>query len=192
MSFQPYMDSEGLSCFKEALSHTSCYLEFGCGGSTVYACNETKIENVISVDTDAAWIQRVREEAGSAVKLHLEHVDLGEVGEWGTPKNTERYGEFWKYAVAPWKKATDLNVVPDTVLIDGRFRVACFLYSLLSAKVGTTIIFDDYFNRQKYFASEKYCAIELRAGRVGVFRVSKKFNVSDLAADFAKYVTDWS
>ena len=80
------MDSEGLSCFKEALSHTSCYLEFGCGGSTVYACNETKIENVISVDTDAAWIQRVREEAGSAVKLHLEHVDLGEVGKWGTPK----------------------------------------------------------------------------------------------------------
>jgi len=134
----------------------------------------------------------VREETNGTVNLYLDHVDLGEVGAWGTPINIARYGDFWKYSVAPWKKATELNVVPDTVLIDGRFRVACFLYSLLSARVGTTIIFDDYFDRPHYFVSEKYCAVELRVGRVGVFKISKQFKVSDLVADYAKYALDWS
>ena len=192
MSIQPYMEQEGLSYFKETLNHSSCYLEFGCGGSTVYACNETKNENVISIDTDAEWIQKVREETRGAVKLHLDYVNLGEVGEWGIPKSTSQYRDFWKYSTAPWKKANELNVVPDTVLIDGRFRVACFLYSLLSARVGTTIIFDDYFNRPHYFVSEKYCSVELRAGRVAVFKVSKQFNINDLVADYAKYAIDWS
>lgn len=192
MSSQPHMDPEGLAYFKEAVSYSSCYLEYGCGGSTIYACNETKIQNVISIDSDAAWIQKVREETNGTVNLYLDHVDLGEVGAWGTPINIARYGDFWKYSVAPWKKAAELNNVPDTVLIDGRFRVACFLYSLLSARVGTTIIFDDYFDRPHYFVAEKYCAVEPRVGRVGVFKVSKQFKVSDLVADYAKYVLDWS
>ena len=32
----------------------------------------------------------------------------------------------------------------DCVLVDGRFRVCCFLTSLKNAEQGTRIIFDDY------------------------------------------------
>ncbi len=97
---QPHMDSEGLILFSEKLSKSSCYLEFGCGGSTVYACREAKVATVISVDTDANWIEKIRTEtSGCASKLYINHIDLGEVGDWGTPKNTDRYRDFWTYSI---------------------------------------------------------------------------------------------
>ena len=44
---------------------------------------------------------------------------------------------------------------PDVVLIDGRFRVACFLYALIHTKPGTVIIFDDYADRPEYHVVEE-------------------------------------
>src|SRR5699024_4064786 len=43
---------------------------------------------------------------------------------------------------------------PDVVLIDGRFRVACFLTSVLYANPNTKIIFDDYTDRTYYHIVE--------------------------------------
>jgi hypothetical protein len=193
MARQPRMDEQGLQFFKNSLAQSQCYLEYGCGGSTVYACNEAKVRNVISVDTSWGWVAQIREEANSVdANLYLEHIDVGEVGDWGRPKGTDRYRDFWKYTVAPWKKAAELKLVPDTVLIDGRFRVACFLYSLLAARQGTTLIFDDYFDRPNYFVVEKYCRLEQRVGRVGIFKTSQNFNTADLVAEYARYTLDWS
>jgi hypothetical protein len=45
---------------------------------------------------------------------------------------------------SPWRRGA---VKPDLVLIDGRFRLACFLHPLLAAAPGTPILFDDYTNR---------------------------------------------
>lgn len=42
-------------------------------------------------------------------------------------------------------------------MIDGRFRVACFLYSLLCAETGTVILFDDYSLRFRYHLVEDFC-----------------------------------
>jgi hypothetical protein len=39
------------------------------------------------------------------------------------------------------------NVKPDLVLINSRFRLACFMHSLLAADPGTPLLFDDYTNR---------------------------------------------
>jgi hypothetical protein len=192
MARQPHMDEQGLLFFKSSLEQSKCYLEFGCGGSTVYACNEAKVRHIISFDTSSEWISQIREEVNADnVNLHLVHIDLGEVGDWGTPKSTEKYRDFWKYTVAPWKKANELQLVPDTVLIDGRFRVACFLYSLLVARVGATLIFDDYFDRPEYFVVEKFCSVEQRAGRSGIFRASQHFNTADLVSEYARHTLEW-
>jgi hypothetical protein len=188
------MDSEGLSFFRQSLNSADCYLEFGCGGSTVYACNEAKVRTVISVDTDPMWVEHVKKECPSErsarqdeTTLHLLHVDLGPVENWGTPKDNNRARDFWKYSTSPWEMAARENAVPDVVLIDGRFRVACFLYSLLAARKGTLIIFDDYLDRPEYFVAEKYCQLEGKAGRMGFFFVSKNFDTVSLVADYAKY-----
>lgn len=187
------MDDEGLSYFHQMLADSRCYLEFGCGGSTVYACNEAKVTNVLSVDTSIDWVKRIRAEtATSGVNLVLDHVDLGEVGDWGKPKSADRYKDFWKYPASPWRKARELDLTPDTVLIDGRFRVACFLYSLLSAKSGTTIMFDDYFDRPHYFEVEKFCSLTKRVGRSGIFKSTNNFDVGEVVSAYARYSLDWS
>jgi hypothetical protein len=190
---EPHMDEEGLSFFKGALKNSKCYLEFGCGGSTVYASNQENIQHIISIDTDLRWVTKIQEETANCnTNLYLDHLDLGEVGDWGTPINKTQCRDFYKYSVFPWKRAAELKIMPDTVLIDGRFRVSCFLYSLLAARVGTTVIFDDYFDRPYYFVVEKFCKIEYRAGRAGVFKISKQFNVSELVSEYAHHILDWS
>jgi len=69
---------------------------------------------------------------------------------------------------SPWQHG---SVKPDLVLIDGRFRVACFLHSLLAAEPGTPILFDDYSNRPHYHLVEESYPIEQTEGRQALFRV---------------------
>ena len=60
---------------------------------------------------------------------------------------------------------------PDLALIDGRFRVACFLHSMLAAEAGTPLLFDEYTNRPRYHLVEEFCPIEQSEGRQELFRV---------------------
>jgi hypothetical protein len=113
------------------------------------------------------------------------------VGDWGIPKNRNRVTHFWKYIVAPWNTAKVNNLVPDTVLIDGRFRVAAFLFSLVSARVGTTILFDDYLDRPHYFVAEQFCRLEAKRGRMGVFAAACDFSFPQICEKIAQYSVIW-
>lgn len=184
----PSMDPGGFDCFKEKLAASACFLEYGSGGSTVYACTVAKIKNVISVESDPAWVEKVRAMLqGSPSNLLIRHCDIGEVGDWGTPKNTLKFHHFWRYMVTPWDVAKKYGHVPDTVLIDGRFRVASFLYSLISAPPGTTILFDDYVDRPRYARVEEFCRLKESRGRMGVFTVTHQYSPPDLIARIAEY-----
>ncbi len=188
----PHMDPEGLRCFQETLAASKCYLEYGSGGSTVYACDVAKVPLVISIESDKAWSDKVCASIQNAdAKLLMHHCDLGEVGDWSFPKTKDRIGDFWTYSVNPWQTARAGNHVPDTILIDGRFRVATFLYSLLCARVGTTILFDDYLDRPYYFVVENFCRLRESRGRMGVFTVAQNFSMPDIAAAIAKYSIVW-
>ena len=54
----------------------------------------------------------------------------------GTPEGYKYRHNFKKYLNGIWEK----SFKPDLVLVDGRFRVACFLTSLLKADKGSIII----------------------------------------------------
>lgn len=188
----PAMDAPGLLFFKTALANAQCFLEYGCGGSTAYAVNETNLKTVISVDTSLEWVEKVgRSLSGPKGRLLLQHCDLGPVGDWGTPLNRDRSQHFWRYMVTPWEIAKKRNLVPDVVLIDGRFRVASFLYSVLSARVGTTIMFDDYLDRPQYFIVERFCRLKEQHGRMGVFQVQHHYALPEIVAAIAAYATVW-
>lgn len=174
--------------FKELLQASNCYLEYGCGGSTVYACNNAKVKTVISVETDKTWADKVRHSLESTESaLYIEHCDIGELGEFGKPKNLDKVEDYWKYIVTPWEIAKQAHQVPDVVLIDGRFRVASFLYSLVCARVGTPIFFDDYFERPQYFVAEAFCKLTERHGRMALFTTSHNYALTDLIARIAQY-----
>jgi hypothetical protein len=57
------------------------------------------------------------------------------------------------------------------VLVDGRFRVACVLESLLSLSPlsETKILLDDYVDRPEYAVVEEYADVEI-VGRMAVLR----------------------
>jgi hypothetical protein len=183
----PHLDPIGLQYFKDAMSRCSCLLEYGSGGSTVYAANVANVPAIISVETDRQWLMRVREAIGQRRNLFLEHCDVGEVKEWGVPKNNDQFANYWAYMSAPWRIAKNNQLFPDIVFIDGRFRVASFLFSLLSSRVGTTLLFDDYFDRPHYFIVEQFCQFESQQGRMAVFHAHRHYSVTDICVAIAKH-----
>jgi hypothetical protein len=127
----PLMDKEGLQAFSEYLSGVKVFLEYGCGSSTIYAA-EHGVKKIISVDSDSNWVTAVKEKMTSlSCKAFIRHCNIGDVGSWGTPINNKSIHNFHQYPVIPWNIAKDKNLIPELVLIDGRFRVASFLYSLI-------------------------------------------------------------
>jgi hypothetical protein len=184
----PHMDAAGLQCFRESMQQCRCYLEYGAGGSTVYAATIADPPAIISVESDKIWIDKIWSAIGQTHgKLYLEYCDIGEVGSWGAPKNNGKITDYWKYAATPWQIARRLELVPDTILIDGRFRVAAFLLSLASARIGTRILFDDYLDRPQYFVAERFCQVAETHGRMAVFVAARNYSVPDICQRIAEF-----
>ena len=53
-------------------------------------------------------------------------------------------------------------------------------------------MFDDYLNREHYFVVEKFCKLQEKHGRMGVFYVDHNYSVPDLVSTIAEYSTNWS
>lgn len=145
---QPYLE-ERWRLFRTSLEGVSRYLEFGSGLSTEFAAQETHAQ-IVSVETDACWADRIENKLGGRVTVL--HVDLGPVGDWGRPLDYSRRGDFPKYLETGFEKMQS----PELVLIDGRFRVAAFLTTLLRSEPGTIIVFDDYPPRPAYHIVEDF------------------------------------
>ena len=85
------------------------------------------------------------------------------------------------------------DILPDTVLIDGRFRVCCFLTSIKYANENTKIIFDDYNNRPYYHVVEKFIKKEQTCGRQALFIVENKninIDLLNIEINNFRYVMD--
>ena len=138
--------------FKSLVGSASVYGEYGCGKSSQWALKNSSAQ-VLSVDTSLDWIEKVRSQTMEyAHRLQIKHVDLGEMGAWGWPLRYRYRDRFWEYTDFLWQQTK----LPDVVLVDGRFRVCCFLTSLKYARPGTKILFDDYINRPHYHIVESY------------------------------------
>jgi len=150
------------------------------------------METVISVDSDIAWLRRVKESVPpTSANIYLCHARIGEVGDWGVPQNSDCYRSFWKYTVLPWDIVRQNSFKPDTILIDGRFRVSCFLYSLLHAPFGAQLYFDDFFDRPEYQAVLQFARVARAAGRMAVFEVADGFCTKTLVTELSRYIVDW-
>jgi hypothetical protein len=152
----PHMPDAAVAALRERLADAKCYLEYGSGGSTVLAA-DLRVPRIISVDTSAEWFDKVKSsiDVGYGGKLETLYVDIGPTKKWGYPTSNTHVKRWPQYFVAPWKHVREADLSPDLVLIDGRFRVSCFLASLAYAPIGTTLLFDDYVNRAHYHAVER-------------------------------------
>lgn len=173
-TFRPAVKEERLfegdsALFEDVVSRSATYAEYGCGTSTVWVANHTNC-SIYSVDSSEVWISRTKSRFKRNENINIYHANLGAVQNWGRPIGYDRHESFPDYTDWIWKQ----NVSPDTILIDGRFRVCCFLTTLLYAREGARIIFDDYMPRPRYHFIERFLKPEDVCGRQALFVAPRK------------------
>jgi hypothetical protein len=89
---------------------------------------------------------------------------------WGRPIDHSQRHMFPWYALLPWLQRRETDPPFTLVLVDGRFRPACFLASMAFGSGEIEVIFDDYTERPEYHFLEQYWAPERHIGRAAVFR----------------------
>lgn len=130
-------------------------LEYGSGGSTALAA-ELPGKTVFSVESDAVWLEMMRSwfaSAPPAADVVLHHSDIGPTKEWGYPADWRSFYRWPGYASSVWERSDFRH--PDVVLIDGRFRVACFLTLAAQINRSVHVLFDDYTDRPEYHRVER-------------------------------------
>ena len=171
--------------FKNEVKKVDVYGEYGCGKSTKWVLNNTSAD-VLAVDTSSEWVGAVKNDNESNnYRLNIHHSNLGAVGGWGRPLSYEMIDSFSDYTDFLWKQ----NKTPKLVLVDGRFRVCCFLTSLKFAEEGTKILFDDYTIHPHYHFVEKYVSRFKECGRQCMFVVPSKADIdmAELEKDIVSF-----
>ncbi len=168
------MTQAELDLLHSRMDRSRRFLEFGAGASTVYAAGCTSIERIESVESSAEFIdQQVRPhapvpEAVAAGRLVFHIIDIGTTGEWGSPADA-RVRHLWpNYPLSVFARPSE----HDLVLIDGRFRVACTLASILCTPSQCVIMIHDFWNRPHYHVLLRFLDVQAKADTLAVF--SKK------------------
>lgn len=157
------------------------YGEYGCGQSTLWMAENTDAR-IVSVDSSQDWIASTRARVGDG-RVTFHWIDIGPLRDWGMPESYAKRANFPSYPRALWSGPE----TPDLVLIDGRFRVACFLETLAHADPGTRIIFDDYVDRPRYHLIEEYLAPVERTRRQALFVVPDGLDREAAAAEAVRF-----
>lgn len=181
VEIQPLFDGDD-KLFKSYLKNCNLYFEYGVGSSTYWVLANSN-SKIIAIDTDKKWIDSVNIKV-SNMRAKLIWVNLGDLTNWGRPESYKYRHSFIDYVSGVW----NFKKQADVILIDGRFRVACFFYSLLQSKIGSVIIFDDYFNRPWYHIVEEVLSFHEKCGRQAFFKVPEFYD-KNLAQDlFFKFL----
>jgi len=158
---------------KEAYSEANIVLEYGSGGSTFVGAENCS--KVISIESSCQWMMELVSslgEKGLLNKVMPIWVDIGPTRAWGHPVDASKRKNWPLYSKKPWLYCQKESVQPDLVLIDGRFRVSCFLACCFYTQRPIKVLFDDFANRHKYHVvKELFQPVEVFDDRLAVFHV---------------------
>ena len=175
---EPTFEDAGLAFFEYVIRDTSTYLEYGSGGSTILASRFVK--TLVSVESDRVFRDAVeRALPPSTAEIHLLSPNIGITHEWGTPvfgrPTPSRMRRWRKYPEAPWPALK--GRMPETILVDGRLRVACALEGLLNVGRDTRVLVDDYVGRN-YSVIENHADLIALHGIMAEFRKKTDFDAN--------------
>jgi hypothetical protein len=174
----PHMSAQKIQLLNESFDRATHYLEYGIGGSTVLAAQKS-LQSIIAIDSSDEWIQKVKTDIEKCVysgNINLLHANLGATGHWGYPNDELMVKNWPQYYASPWISYRSQGFSPDLILIDGRFRTPCFLYSLLHCKSGTRILWDDYLNRPEYHFVEQVLPPQGLVDDMAIFTVAENID----------------
>ena len=189
-----HMTDDERKLFINTVKNSKNYIEFGAGGSTFMVLNITNA-NIISIEGDPNWIEYMRNnntifEAEQTSRLKFYYIDIGKVGYWSRPIDNsaeELYPNYSKYVFTKLNK-DEINDI-DTILIDGRFRVACALNSIFYCR-NAKIIIHDFFNREYYNILLNYLDIIEKVDTLGGFKIKKDINFYEVEKLINEYAYD--
>lgn len=163
---------EEAECVRSHYTAARVILEYGSGGSTLLgAAIDGKF--LMSVESDRHWAMKLQQEVDavrSQSRAIVWHADIGPTGAWGRPVDDRAWSRFHRYPLAIWDKPFFRS--PDVVLIDGRFRPACFVTTFMRTLKPVIVLFDDYINRPQYHIIEQLAKPERIVGRMAVFHLA--------------------
>lgn len=156
---------------RSAYKRAKVILEYGSGGSTALAA-EMPGKAIFSVESDRDWLAGMERWFAAnppAAEVILHHGDIGPTREWGHPASEASFRRWPLYPVSVWDRSDFRH--PDVVLIDGRFRAACFLTTLFRITRPVTVLWDDYTDRPAYHEMEEFSPRTGTIGRMAIFQL---------------------
>lgn len=178
-----------LTAFYSAAHH---YVEFGAGGSTCLAAQVVK-SSVTAIDSSRDWLDRVATacmEGQTAIQPELIAVDIGPTKNWGKPKGTAHREAWPAYHESPWSRAALANA--DLFMVDGRFRVACFLQIMLRAEPGAVVLVHDFEERPHYHVVHDMAREIARTEQLSAFVRARDFDPAHAREALEAYRYDWA
>ncbi len=165
--------------FKKNLKNCNFYLEYGSGNSTLLALKYKK--KFISIEADRSFYNYLKTEKKIS---GIKYINIGPTKYFSFPilpfylieKRITEYCFFFK------KTFFEKKLVPDLILIDGRFRV-CVCLNIIKfliknkIKKNILIIVDDYQFRKSYKILNKFLEIK-NVGRFGVIKYNEYKKIS--------------
>jgi hypothetical protein len=136
-----------LASFLRCAQH---YFEFGAGGSTCLAASLVA--------------QSVTAEPR---KPQLIHVDIGPIRDWGYPADDTAREKWPVYHDGVWEHPRAKSA--DLFLVDGRFRVACFMQIILHTGPDSLIAIHDFASRKEYHVVREVAREIARSEDLAVF-----------------------
>jgi hypothetical protein len=163
---------------KEKIAKSNFFFEFGSGNSTIYA-NENQIKT-ISIESDKNFYNYLKKK----IKSKYVFIDFGIVDYYSRPLHSKfninpKIGlKYSSYIL----KYLDRKIIPDLILIDGRFRImsAFMVYKFFQNKNSSnvTIILDDYADRENYHILNQLYEIKT-IDRIAILVPKQNKNISE-------------
>jgi hypothetical protein len=183
----PFMPAEEREYLESQYLDASVILEFGAGGSTLFAIKNNK--RIISVESDKKFYEYLLLHIKKSYSIKNSQILLAKTGYTG------RYGMPIFFPFSPRIVEKGLSYVltgysqfdefsPDLIFVDGRWRVACCLYALISGFGSSRLLLDDYEGDRSYkLLIEKYFNVH-SFGRIASLTPKNSINLINLTDDF--------
>lgn len=160
----------------------------------------TQVDTRVRLDNTSFLraVHRVLSRLPSKPELfRLIYADTGITQRWGVPvfrtPTQKRVLRWRRYAQSPWEFLRAQAMEPDTILIDGRFRVACILECLLNLgdRSDCVILVDDYMGRHEYAVVEHFADRVVSAGEMATLRKKPDFDRQECLRVLSHWQRDW-
>jgi hypothetical protein len=163
--------------FTAYLKQSSRYAEYGSGGSTILANNMPSIKSIVSIESDNAFADTVRP---YAPRSELRWINIGPISSYGHPSDES--------AKSSWRNYSDQDLSnPDTVLVDGRFRIACICNVLLRYPSATVLV-HDFTHRSEYHPVLRFVDVIDQVDSLVVLKRKKFTFTGDIKDMYTSYV----